>query len=125
MDAKIFSVWFNSTIHFLQLFLERIETRGAWIALRKYVMSDFLVTHPRNLSDHERKTLLKVFDQARDVKFPSLLDQLEKGHPERRRIDTEIMRILGFSKTEIEEILEYLYPALRKEIVRLKELMSG
>jgi hypothetical protein len=124
-DAKILALWFNSTMNALQIYIERIETRGAWMAFRKYVMSSLFVLDPSNLSDQERKTILKTFDEVRDVEFPSFLEQLEYGHPIRKKIDTVILKMVGFKREEIKNLLDYLYPALHKEISRLKELMAG
>ena len=124
-DAKILTIWFNSTINALQIFLDRVETRGAWIAFRKYVMSSFLVLDPSKLSQDQRQTILEVFDEAKEVAFPSFLDQLENRHPMRKRIDTILLKMLGLRNDYIEKILGSLYPALANEIEKLKTLMAG
>lgn len=124
-DAKIFTLWFNSTINLLQIFLKRIETRGAWMAFRKYVMGALFALDPSNLSNFQRKVILKTYVKVKDVEFPSLLKQLEQGHPARKMIDKTILKVLGFKEEEIEGLLGYLYPALHKEVSRLKKLMAG
>jgi type I restriction-modification system DNA methylase subunit len=124
-DAKIFALWFNSTIHVLQLFLNRIETRGAWMAFRKYVMSDLFVIHPSKLSKSQKKAILKTFEGVKDVEFPSFLKQLKDRFPARVAIDKTVLKVLGFSDDEIDRILDYLYPALANEIEQLKTLMAG
>jgi len=40
-------------------------------------------------------------------------------------MDRAILRILGFSEDEINQLLDYLYPALAKEIQQPKTLMQG
>jgi len=124
-DAKILALWFNSTINALQFFLKRIETRGAWMAFRKYVMSGLFVLDPSNLSNYERKVILKTFDKVKDIEFPSFLRQLKDRFPSRVTIDQTVLRMLGFGDDEIDRILDYLYPALANEIERLKTLMQG
>lgn len=95
------------------------------MAFRKYVMGDLFVLNPSNLLDHQRKVLLKTFDEVKNVEFPSLLEQLEYKHPARKKIDKAILKMLGFEEDEIEKLLGYLYPALHREILHLKELMAG
>ena len=124
-DAKILTLWFNSTINALQIFLNRVETRGAWMQFHKYVMEDLLVPDPSRLSKHQREVILQTFEDVKDLEFPSFLDQLEYGHPARKEIDEAILKILGFEEDEIKKLLDYLYPALHREILRLKELMAG
>lgn len=124
-DAKILALWFNTTMSALQFYLERIETRGAWIAFRKYVMSSLDALDPLKLSADQRAVLLKIFDKIKDVEFPSFLKQLENRFPARVEIDTLMLGILGFDDYEINTILDFLYPALACEIERLKTLMQG
>ena len=124
-DAKILTLWFNSTLNVLQVFLDRIETRGAFIGFSKYVLFNTLILDPNKLAEDQRETLLKTFEEIKNIEFASLLKQLEHRHPARKKIDEAILKILGFKEEEIENLLGYLYPALHREILRLKELMSG
>lgn len=124
-DAKVLALWFNSTVNALQFFLERIETRGTWMAFRKYVMSNLFVLDPSNLSDTERRTILKTFDEVKAIEFPSFLKQLKDRFPSRITIDKTVLEVLGFNQKEIDNILDYLYPALANEIEQLKTLMAG
>ena len=59
------------------------------------------------------------------VDFPSILEQLKSQNSSRRKLDTILLQILGYSDKEISELLSYLYPALANEIVKLKTLMEG
>ena len=124
-DAKIFCVWLNSTLNILQIFLNRIETRGAWTNLHEYALVDLLVLDPKKLTHEQRRTLLDTFKEVKDSQFPSLLKQLHENFEARRKIDAAVMRILGISDKEVKETLDYLYPALADEIERLKALMAG
>jgi hypothetical protein len=40
-------------------------------------------------------------------------------------VDRILLKLLGYDKDKIEEILDYLYPALANEIENLKQLMEG
>jgi hypothetical protein len=77
------------------------------------------------LDSKNRRLLLQLFDKIKDIKFPSLLDQLSKKHPQRVELDKTIMRAIGFNDEKIDQILDYLYPALAEEIEKLKTLMEG
>ena len=54
--------------------------------------------------------------------FPDFEKYLGIGFNERREIDELILRILGYRKTEIKNILKWLYPALLREVYILKKL---
>ena len=123
--AKIISVWFNSSINALQLYLRRIETRGAWMRLDKYVIKKLLVLDPHSLSKRERKKLLTIFEKMRSKAFPSFLEQLKEKYPPRVMLDKAILEILGFDEKVAEQLIDKLYPALANEIEQLKTLMAG
>lgn len=122
--AKMISIWFNSSINVLQLYLKRIETRGAWMRLDKYVINKLLVLDPISLSKQKRKTLFSVFDNIKNEAFPSFLEQLKKKYYPRVMLDKAILKILGFDEKDAEQLIDKLYPALAKEIEQLKTLMQ-
>jgi len=124
-DAKILTLWFNSTPNLLSTLVHRTETRGAWMKLHEYTMEKSLVLNPKTLSKNNRKTLLHLFNKIKNESFPSLLQQLNKKYPLRVEMDKTILRILGFNDDEIKQALNYLYPALANEIEQLKTLMQG
>jgi len=124
-DAKILSLWFNSTLNLLALLIYRTETRGAWMKLHEYAMNEMQLLDPKKLKKYERDRLLQRFDTIKNVSFPSILEQLKGKFPPRVEIDRAVFRVLGFGDDEIDHILDYLYPALANEIEQLKKLMAG
>jgi len=124
-DAKILALWFNNTLNVLQVFLDRIETEGAFISLSKYSLLDTYILNPSTLSREQRGNILRLYDKIKSVEFPSLLKQLKDKFPARVEIDKLMFRVLGFGDDEINRILDYLYPALANEIQQLKTLMQG
>jgi len=124
-DSRILTLWFNSSLNILQSLLNRSETRGAFLEIGKYMLNKFLILDPQNLSKKEKNSLLDVFDNIKDVTFPSILDQLKTKFPARTEIDKAVLKVLGLADDEIASILDYLYPALAKEIEQLKKLMQG
>lgn len=123
--ARILSLWLNSTIGLLQILLSRKETRGAYIRLDAGDIKKYIIPAMENLSKKEFDSLLQLFNEVRDVRLPSILEQLKGKHPTRIKIDKAILQILGFNEKETDQILNHLYLALADEIERLKTLMEG
>jgi SAM-dependent methyltransferase len=122
-DAKILALWFNSTPNLLQVHLQRIETGGSWMEINKEMISDFALLDPDTLDKKHKQVLLNLFDEIKNINFPSLSKQLEHRNSIRKKIDKAILNILEFNEEEIEELLDYLYPALHRELYHLKELL--
>ena len=124
-DAKILALWFNSTPNLLQVYLERMETRGAWMEINDGMINDFMLLDIASLNRNEKKHLLDLFEKIGKTEFPSILEQLKTKFAPRKEIDTLLLQIMGYSDKEADNLLDYLYPALAGEIERLKTLMEG
>jgi type I restriction-modification system DNA methylase subunit len=124
-DAAILTLWFNGIFNLTSLLVHRTETRGAWMKIHEYMLKDSLMLDPSKLSIEERNLLLEVFNKIKDVSFPCVLEQLRGRFWARVEIDRAILKVLGFNEQETNQILDYLYPALTKEIEQLKTLMQG
>jgi len=124
-DAKILSLWLNSTINILQVLRERKETRGAFLQIDGYTLQNMWVLNCISLSNEEKSLLLTTFDELKDLSFPSILDQLRNKFHGRVLLDKVILRILGYDEYQSVKLIEYLYSSLRNEIERLKSLMEG
>jgi len=122
-EAKILSLWFNSTINILQALLNRKETRGAFLQVDEYVLEKFYVPDLKKLSKYELKSILNTFESVKNVEFPSILDQLKHKHPARKLIDKTWLKILGY-KGNVDEFLDGLYKSLANEIELLKKMMA-
>lgn len=122
-QAKILSLWFNSTLNVLQALLNRKETRGAFLQVDEYVLEKFYVPDLNKLSKNELKSLLNTFESVKNVEFSSILDQLKHGHPARKLIDRAWLEILGY-RGDKEKLLDELYSSLADEIELLKKMMA-
>jgi len=122
-DAKIITLWMNSSLHVAQILLNKIE--DVWINVHKYVLDNFMIINPNRLSRAERERLLQLFDEVSNLEFPNLANQIKEFFSLRRKIDEVFLSIFGFSDDEIDRTLDYLYPALANEIEQLKKLMQG
>ena len=122
-NAKILSLFLNSSINLLQTLLQRSETEGAFIGLPKYILNEFSVINPSKLTESEKKHLLSIFDKVAQQKLPSLHDQLKSKHPARRLIDRAFLRILRY-EGDVDALLDRLYESLAEEIIILKTMMA-
>jgi hypothetical protein len=122
-QAKILTLWLNSTLSLLQTLILRTETRGAWMKVHDYMLGEILVPDFDKLSRSELKHLMKVFETVKDVKFPSILDQLRSRYPSRKLIDAAWLKVLGY-EGDIDSLLDELYASLANEIELLKKLMA-
>jgi hypothetical protein len=149
--AKSLCAWFNSTIGFIQILTERMETRGGWMQLHKYIMNELLVP---NFSEAQRKNILDFFQTISSASFPSLVEQfalltpsksisrslkkrlskafgrnlvkrLGKGFALRETLDRTILQALGWKESDIDTELEWIYPSMLREILILREIMVG
>jgi len=124
-DAKILSLWFNSTLNLLAMLIHRTETRGAWMKLHEYAMNKMQLLDPKKLKKHERNRLLQYFETVKNVSFPSILEQMKTKFSPRKELDIMILQMMGYSDDEITQLLDSLYPTLANEIEKLKTLMAG
>ena len=119
-DAKILSLWLNSTINILQVLQDRKETRGAFMQIDEYTLDEMLIINPKTLTIKHKEPLLQLFNKVKNQPFPSILEQLRDRFPLRVEIDRAVLRVLGFGVDEINRILDYLYPAFANKIQQLK-----
>jgi hypothetical protein len=124
-QAKILTLWFNSTPNLLQIYLQRIETRGAWMEINDAMINDFLLLDIALLRKNEQQLLLDLFEKMKNIEFPSILEQLKTKFTPRKELDIILLQLIGYSTKESNDFLDYLYPALAEEIEKLKTMMEG
>ncbi|MFW9990564.1 MAG: Eco57I restriction-modification methylase domain-containing protein [Candidatus Odinarchaeota archaeon] len=125
-NLKALTIWFNSSLHLLQVILNRVETRGGFLNLHEYVLEEFRVLNVNQLKEEEKTKLAEVFEEWKEIEFPNLLEQLWKSYEGRRAIDDAVLEVLGIENREQrKKMTEELHRGLAKEIVDLKNLMRG
>ncbi|MFX1516698.1 MAG: class I SAM-dependent DNA methyltransferase [Promethearchaeota archaeon] len=152
-DAKILCLFFNSTFNFLQIFLNRVETRGGWMQLHEYVLNDLMVPNISDWTVERRKAFYQLFEEIKEIEFPPIWQQLAMNislsdimyedyelirgqFPEldqvidaqfmaRKKLDTFIFKSLGIeNQIGNEWQIRELYQNLLLEIAILKKMMS-
>jgi len=124
LQNKLLCLWFNSTLSLFEVLTERKETRGGWIWLDNYVLSEFTIPDFTRLSRNEVEGLLNVFDKYGKTSVPSLLEQLQENHHVRDEIDRAFLYLLGMPEKEMDGFLNRLYTVAAREINILKRVMA-
>ncbi len=117
--AKILTLWLNSSFSIIQLLLTRRETGGTWGELVKEDLMRYFVP---KLNNKDFNHLLEIFDDIKDLEFPSVAKQFEKPFRGRTIIDKAFLEILGFESEEIEDILRNLYLYVAEELKNLNDI---
>ena len=122
--SKTYCVWFNSIISIIQMFVSRTESEGAWCELTEETAFGLDVPTHKLISE-QKDRFLRIFDNYRNVEWPSLIEQFKGPFLERRNLDEDIFKILGFKQKEINKLLPDLYGAMVDELLTLKRAMGS
>jgi ferredoxin-type protein NapH len=121
-EAKLQTLWFNSTPNLLQVYM--LRTLDTSMKLYDYKLGEFNFMNTDELSQTQRGELMNLFREMGAAELPSILTQLEYKHPLRLKLDIAILKILGYDEAEAIRILNQLYPLLVEEIKKLRVFMS-
>ncbi len=120
-DAKILSLWLNSSLHILQMIVERVETEGAYMELPEWAMKELLIINPKILSKIQRKQILAIYEKIQNVSFPPLSEQFKNGFDIRNEIDQMFLDILKIHNLKVED----LQKIVKEEINDLRFLVKS
>ena len=124
-NAKILSIWYNSSIHLLQIILNRIETGGAYIEIGKYSFKSIKIINPDKLDFQTKTDLLDLFEELKSLDFPIIMEQLKDEFIGRTKIDEIFLRIFGFTNIDERKTIGVkLRKELFNEIRALKQIMK-
>jgi hypothetical protein len=103
---KVLALWFNSTLGIISLIAARVDTRGAWVEIKKPILEEIMVPDPRELSTESKTRLALAYDElSRWViqPLPSINDD-----PFHKAIDEALTAALG----------------IKDDLTRLREMLS-
>jgi hypothetical protein len=116
--ARYEALWLNS-VATLAFFAMR-QSDALVGGMSRLKISDW-VRHPlldtAKLNEDDRKLLDDTLSALGRKPLRPLKDQL-RSDPDRVRLDTAVLRVLGFTEEEIRGLLPELYDAIREEILR-------
>jgi hypothetical protein len=93
MLDKVLALWFNSSLGLLSLIAARVDTRGAWVELKKPTLEELLVLDARQLSETVRTDLSSRYDEIARMELqplPQIATDVTRAH-----IDEAIAQALG------------------------------
>ena len=94
----------------------REQTTEGFTDIMETELNLFDAFNINNLTVEDKKKLDESFDYLKNVKFPSILEQLENRFKGRIELDKTILQVIGFDKKEINNWLPKIYDALIKEL---------
>lgn len=117
-------LWLNSAFSIVQLLFARMETEGSWCDLLKEPLQDLWVPS-EGFAFENRRRFSSLLNEVGQAPMPSLLEQFHSNYPERYRLDSALMKLIGLSQSEIDEWLPKVYRALSSELTLMVEAMRG
>lgn len=105
---KILALCLNSLPTILYT-LQRVDFYSGYRKIYKRDLVNTPVIDPKKLTPDQTTNLLRLFDEIRDEHLPPILEQFQNRHPVRVKLDTEILRTIGFDDKWITENLNILY----------------
>lgn len=124
-DAKLLTLFYNSTFCLAKLLTERNEERGSVMKWRQRDLKDIPVVDLEQLDDDKREELLQLYDEVATTEFPSMVEQLNGDFEPRKRIDKTWARILGWDTYDDEDELEKLHDQVAGFLIELGEMMDN
>jgi hypothetical protein len=122
--CKTLSVSLNSIITLAQFLTLKAETLGGYIRLSANDWNLTFQLDYNKLDPNDKRNLLELFDNIKNIEFPSIVEQLESNFTWRVRLDKFVLHTLGFSDKEIDNLLPKIYDTLIKEFKAEKAMES-
>jgi ferredoxin-type protein NapH len=117
-EAKLQTLWFNSTPNLLQVYM--LGTLDTCMEIHEQALRAFNFLNTEKLSETQRMKLINLFREIGASELPSILTQLEDKNPLRLKLDITILKILGYDEVEAIRTLNQLYSLLVEEIKKLE-----
>jgi hypothetical protein len=73
------------------------------------MINDFLVLDIDSLDRNQRRQLINLFKEMKDVEFSSILEQLKTRFASRGELDIALLQVKGYLNEEAAHLLESLY----------------
>ncbi|MGD0405670.1 MAG: N-6 DNA methylase [Candidatus Bathyarchaeia archaeon] len=115
-ECKLQTLYLNSVVGMMNVVTFREQTTEGFTDIRDSEISCFITLDSKRLSEKDLKRLNELFEELKEVEFPSIVEQLEKRHWARLKLDETVLSIIGFSNEEINEWLPKVYDALAREL---------
>lgn len=115
-EGKILSLFLNSVVGLLDVMSFREQTTEGFTDIMESDLNSFNTLNINNLTKNDVKKLNRIFDELKEVQFPSIVNQLENRFWGRIKLDETILGVIGFSNEEINKWLPLIYDTISKEL---------
>jgi hypothetical protein len=90
---KILALWFNSTLGIISLIAARVDTRGAWVELKKPILEEIAALDPRKMGKKTQAQLCRAYDEVSNLLIQAL-PSIDTD-PVHKQIDAALTSSLG------------------------------
>ena len=122
-DARILTMWFNSSLFVLEILSKRTQTRGSWGQIDKNFLFQMKSVDPSHMSPPQKKRVLDVSRHTRPDSA-SLLKQFQSSTPNRVEIDTAFLELLGVPEESRPKLVQEIHEAVYNKLTSFKETME-
>lgn len=115
-ESKIQCMFLNSIFSLINILRFGEQTTGGYTDIMESDLLNFDILNYEKIEAKEIERINDLFLKLKEVKFPSILEQLELRFNERILLDKTIFQILGFTNSEINHWLPKLYDTIINEL---------
>lgn len=123
-EEKLFTLWFNSTMGLIELLAHATINRGTWLKFEQFTTEQLTIPNPQKLSKTQWIQIEKLWNDLEDESVPPLVEQLEKNNEVRTKLDTTLLKIIGFNDKEALSMSLKLQNGALSSINMLKKTMD-
>ena len=125
-NAKILTLWLNSSFSLVQMLYQGAARDGNWTKLDQYMINEMMVPDVGKLSEKDKNMLLEFFDEWEDKEIKSIYDQYKYGDEFRDKLDAMFFKILKKGTTPKnktpENFMQKMHDTLSRELDALKNM---
>lgn len=116
-DAKINTLYLNSVLGLFNVILLKEQTTGNLTDIMQKDLMLLDILDITKLDNNTIEELLYLYNELKDEEFKSLTEQFTNKTKNRVKLDTQLLKILGFDEKEIEDVLPEVYEAISFELL--------
>ena len=124
-NEKAMVMWLNSAVFFYLLLSRHTATQGSWVKLHKKNLMKIQMLDPTRLPKKAKARLVKQYNELSNYEWPSILDQYRSPSQERKKLDREVLSVLGVEGEEAEGVLALLYGAITTALRIMQQAMAA
>ncbi|HLI46066.1 MAG TPA: hypothetical protein VKU94_02625 [Geobacterales bacterium] len=93
-NAKILTLWLNSSFSIVQMLYQGAARDGNWTKLDQYMINEIMVPDIQRLNQKDKDLLIEFFNEWKSKEIKSIYDQYKYGDEFRDKLDLIFFDIL-------------------------------